>query len=195
MRRFAAAAFAGVIVAVTVALAGCGSASRTAAASETSPAGAASQALDVPTGYTASADQLAFSGPEKGWLAIALAPNGKLPERTAVLSTQDGGATWSQRWEGVGSPGQLVALGSDHALLTVDSDKCTISFGDCQARLLSLASARGGTAHPLGQRAYAVTSMAWAGPVRVSSRWPPPGARTCRRPPLRGCRLAAPSCS
>jgi photosystem II stability/assembly factor-like uncharacterized protein len=164
VRRFATVIFAGVTVVATVAVAGCGSASRTAAALETSPAAVASQALDVPAGYTASADQLAFSGPEKGWLTIALAPNGKLPERTAVLSTLDGGATWSQRWEGVGSPGQLVAVGPGHAFLTVDSDVCTISFGYCQARLLSLASARGGPAHLVGKRSYAVTSMAWAGP-------------------------------
>ncbi len=191
MRRFAAAAFAGVTVVVAAALAGCGSASRTAAASETSPAGVASQALDVPAGYTASADQLAFSGPETGWLAIALAPNGKLPQRTAVLSTQDGGATWSQRWEGMGSPGQLVAVGPGHAFLTVDSDKCTISFGYCQARLLSLTSERGGAAHLVGQRAYAVTSMAWARPrtgvesvatVGCQDLWtsPSPNLSSCR---------------
>ena len=196
VRRFATVAFAGVTVVVAVALAGCGSASRAAAASATSPAGVASQALDVPAGYTASADQLAFTGPGKGWLALGLAPNGKLPERTAVLSTRDGGATWSQRWEGVGSPGQLVAAGPDHAFLTVDSEKCTISFGYCQARLLSLASGRGGPAHLVGQHAL-MRLRPWLGrgPVRVSNRWPPPGARTCGRPSLRTCRLAAPSCS
>lgn len=84
--------------------------------------------------------------------------------RIAVLSTGDGGTSWSEQWEAVGTPGQLVGAGPEHAFLTVGSNTCLgLVGGYCPARLLSLASAPGASARLVGPRSSAVTSMAWAG--------------------------------
>ena len=164
MRRCAVVAWAGVAVVAVAALAGCNGAPRPHGRSPTGSASVPGQPLDVPAGYSATAEEVAFTGRENGWLVVELVPNAKSPERTAVLSTDDGGTTWYQRWEGAGSAGQLVAAGSGRAYLTVDNAACFGEVGHCEARLLSLASAPGARARLVGRRPYAVTSMAWAGP-------------------------------
>jgi hypothetical protein len=138
------------------------------AASQPSPAAASLGLTGVPPGLEQTASAVSFVDANVGWLVVsASAPEGPSPTTTTVLGTTDAGATWRAEWRGVGFPGQLVAIDTSHAVLSVQgAPGCSAGLDPPACKTTLMATTDGGRAWaPVTSSRELIAAISFADPT------------------------------
>ena len=97
-------------------------------------------------GLELTAAAVSFVNARVGWLVVSASSAVEpAPTTTTVLGTSDAEATWRPEWQGVGSPGQLVAINASDAVLSVQGAAgCSAGLDEARCKTTLVATTDGG---------------------------------------------------